>query len=184
MNITVPSVNRADGTTDYYQWGENCKRLLYSAEQCVDILNNHGAEHEQADRDMFWHAYGNVPALVQQVPVAAPAAVVAPVYDRCDLYPAEIKAKIDELAAAGFHDQVKMYDTLYAAWHRTVDAFRSGIPFVDDREVSPTGASAMGVVTWTVNHWGNQIPGSPKLDDTAVRKERAADKHWHDTNES
>ncbi len=108
----------------------------------------------------------------------------APTPERGDLYPEEIKIKLDALALAGFHEQVKMYETLYAAWYRTVSAYQVAIPFVDDRKECATAEGAMHVVTWTINNWGPQIPGTPVLDNEKVRQELADDEAWHRNNRS
>ncbi len=99
---------------------------------------------------------------------------------RCDLYPPEVKAKIDELEAAGFHEQVSMFDTLYAAWYRTTSAYRVALPFVDDRTQCISGEVALHVVTATINIWAEHVPGTPVPDNEAVRKEVLADAKWHE----
>lgn len=52
------SINRANGTTDFYQWGLNCQFLKFTDAQCEDVLNQFNITN-QDDRDMFWHAFVN-----------------------------------------------------------------------------------------------------------------------------
>ncbi|HEY8947994.1 MAG TPA: hypothetical protein VIM56_03820 [Rhizomicrobium sp.] len=91
----------------------------------------------------------------------------------------EVIARIDAVAAAGLADEAKLFETIYSAWLRLTDAYVNAHPYVGKPERSMTPISALSVTDFTLRHWAEKIPGTPKLDDEAVLREAAEDEAWH-----
>lgn len=91
-----------------------------------------------------------------------------------------VTCMVERLKAAGLTAEAEMFETVYWGWLRVTSAYVHAHPYVAKPE-SPTMTpiSALSVTDYTLNHWGPQIPGTPKLDDAAVLEEAAADEAWH-----
>jgi hypothetical protein len=98
-----------------------------------------------------------------------------------DLAPvAWVEALIETVKEAGLTDAANLFSNVYWAWLRTVSAYRAALPYVErPEEPSMTPFSALHVTTFTIEHWGSLIPGTPTIDNEAVRDEAAADEEWH-----
>lgn len=92
---------------------------------------------------------------------------------------AKVTALIEQVRGAGLTEAASMFETVYWAWLRTTSAYRYAHAVVDDRSECASGKGAMHVTTYTIGHWGPLIPGTPAVDDEAVREEYAADAAWH-----
>ncbi len=90
-----------------------------------------------------------------------------------------VEAQIAAVRAAGLADAAKMFETIYWGWLRFAHAYVLGLPYVEKPEGTMTPYSALHVATFTFKHWAPQIPGTPKIDNDAVRKAAADDEEWH-----
>ena len=90
-----------------------------------------------------------------------------------------VTSMIERVKAAGLSEEASAFETTYWGWLRLTSAYVHGHPYVAKPEDGMTPISALHVVDYTLNHWGPQIPGTPKLDDEAVLNEAAADEAWH-----
>lgn len=54
----ICSIKRANGSTDFHQWGLNCQELNMSDDQLTEMLDDFGIT-DQNQRDEFWNAYVN-----------------------------------------------------------------------------------------------------------------------------
>lgn len=90
-----------------------------------------------------------------------------------------VDALIEKVRGAGLTDAAEMFSTVYYAWLRTVEAYSYAIPYVEKPEGSMTPYSALHVTTTTIGFWGPKIPGTPKIDNEAVRWDAECDAEWH-----
>lgn len=90
-----------------------------------------------------------------------------------------VSGMVERIKAAGLVTEAAMFETTYWGWLRLTSAYVHGHPYVARPEPGMTPISALHVTDYTLNHWGPQIPGTPKLDDAAVLDEAAADEAWH-----
>lgn len=92
----------------------------------------------------------------------------------------EVSTLIDSVKAAGLTEAGEMFERVYWAWLRSISAYRHAAPYVekpDEEQHSPY--AALHVFEYTVRFWGAQIPGTPGIDNKAVRAEGEADDAWH-----
>lgn len=93
---------------------------------------------------------------------------------------ARVTAMINTIRAAGLTSEAEMFSIVYWGWLNIARAYVCAHPYVANPESpSMTPISALGVVDSSFEFWGEQIPGTPKLDDDRVRRETDADEAWH-----
>ena len=90
-----------------------------------------------------------------------------------------VEAHIAAVKAAGLTEAAEAFSTLYWAWLRFTHAYVLGIPYVEKPEGKMTPYQGLHVANYTLNHWGPQIPGTPKIDNEAVLHAAAIDEAWH-----
>lgn len=90
-----------------------------------------------------------------------------------------VEGQIEAVRAAGLTEAADVFETVYWGWLRFTEAYVNGIPYVEKPEENMKPYQGLHVANFTLNHWGPQIPGTPKIDNEAVRNEAAADDEWH-----
>jgi len=90
-----------------------------------------------------------------------------------------VEGHIERVRATGLTEAADMFATLYWAWLRFTESYVLGIPYVEKPEDKMTPYQGLHVANGTLNHWGPQIPGTPKIDNEAVRWDAAVDEEWH-----
>lgn len=88
-----------------------------------------------------------------------------------------VAALIGAVKGAGLDEAAELFETVYWAWLRTTEAYTSAHPYVDDKDHHPR--ATLSIVDYTLRHWSPQIPGTPTIDDDAVRHEADIDAAWH-----
>ncbi len=92
----------------------------------------------------------------------------------------KVEVLVDSVRATGLTEAAEMFSTVYWAWLRLTESYTFAIPYVEKPEPGGmTPYSALTVPNFTLNHWGPQIPGTPSIDNDAVRKDAAVDEEWH-----
>ncbi len=90
-----------------------------------------------------------------------------------------VEAHIAAVRKAGLTEAADMFSTVYWGWLRFTEAYVFGIPYVEQPEGKMTPYQGLHVANFTLNHWGPKIPGTPKIDNAAVRRAADADEAWH-----
>lgn len=91
-----------------------------------------------------------------------------------------VGAMVDQVRAAGLLEAANTFETVYWAWLRTVSAYVLAHPYVEKPEApTMTPISALSVVDSTLKHWSPLVPGTPMVNDEAVRVAADDDEAWH-----
>lgn len=90
-----------------------------------------------------------------------------------------VESHIAAVRSAGLHHAADMFSTIYWGWLRFTQAYVLGIPYVEKPEGNMRAYQGLHVANATLNHWGPKIPGTPKIDNEAVRYAAAVDEEWH-----
>jgi hypothetical protein len=90
-----------------------------------------------------------------------------------------VEAHIAAVRAAGLTEAADLFETIYWGWLRFTEAYVNGIPYVEKPEGNMKPYQGLHVTNFTFKHWGPLIPGTPKMDNEAVRQAAADDDEWH-----
>lgn len=90
-----------------------------------------------------------------------------------------VEGHIAAVRAAGLTEAAEMFSNVYWGWLRLTHAYVLGIPYVEKPEGKMTPYQGLHVVNFTFKHWGPLIPGTPKMDNDAVRQAAKDDDEWH-----
>lgn len=92
----------------------------------------------------------------------------------------KVAALIEQVKAAGLSDAATMFETVYWGWLRFTQAYVFGLPYVEKPEAGGmTPYSALHVTSETLGYWAPKIPGTPQIDNEAVRWDAECDEEWH-----
>lgn len=92
---------------------------------------------------------------------------------------AKVETMIESVRSAGLTEAADLFSTVYFAWLHAIHSYVLGHPYVEQPDEGMTPIMGLHVVDYTLRHWGPKIPGTPALDDDAVRRAADADEEWH-----